>query len=321
LSLIKNKIFYYGFSLSASLALISLSSPIFAAAQSKNKTKSPTTEKTIEAARVISCAIRFPLDSVKFSEAQVTTCLKTAKMDSISYIHVIATASATGSGKHNLYLSTRRAGAIEAYLNNHYPTLKVHAFGGGENPRFGMMARIFIVENNGNSNSLVPGVQLASAGPPEVIERTVTKYVTKIEYTERPKRGLGLSLHSGPAKTELSNDIYNYFAVKFSKAMRLPLIGNIIFGLRHKVLQSNNVLDINSTNLLVGRDFKVTHLFGKTLIFGQTLEAGQLHTNNRSIEWGTTSTLGMHNKDYNMSIIATKSNHLATIGMGLGLRM
>ena len=280
-----------------------------------------TTTKSIEAARVISCAIQFPLDSVKFSEKQVTSCLNSAKLESVSYIHVIATASSTGSGTHNLYLSTRRAGAIEAYINNRYPDLKVHAFGGGENPKFGKMARIFIVENHGKPNQLATGAQLASAGPPEIIERTTTKFITKTEYRERPKDDYDVSVDSGAAATNFGNAAYNYVAMKMTKKLRFDFFGDVIFGLRHRVLQSNEGIDINSTNFMIGRDFNLAHFYGRRVFYGQTIETGPMMTNNRSIEFGTSATLGLQTADFRVSMVATMSNHLNTIGLGLGLRM
>ncbi|MCI5119525.1 MAG: hypothetical protein D3913_16625 [Candidatus Electrothrix sp. LOE1_4_5] len=219
----------------------------------KTKAKEDVSTKNIESARVISCAIKFPLDSVRFKEDQVTKCMESANLEAISYVHVIATASSSGSTSHNLYLSTRRAGAIEAFLNNRYPDIQVHAFGGGENPKFGMVARIFIVENSKKAKELSPGVQVAMAGSPEVIEKTITKYVTKTEYQDRPKEEIFFSADTGYAQTSLSDDDYQYVSVKVDKLFRtsIYMLNDFTLGIRARFLQSDYVSDINSNNHLL----------------------------------------------------------------------
>lgn len=277
--------------------------------------------KDISTARVISCAIVFPLDQVKFSEQQVTDCMKSANIDAVSYVHVIATSSATGSGPHNLYLSNRRAGAIEAYLTNRYPNLQVHAFGGGENPKFGKMARIFIVENQGKPEDITAGIQVASAGPPEIIERTTTQYVTKVEYRDALKKNLDVTLSSGPARTDFSGDVYNYAAVRISTTQRLPYTGFLTIGISHKMLQSNDVIDVNASSVNIARSWNLTKIRGQDFFYEQAFDLGQLRANGRSLEWGTSATSGLQNSDFRLSVHAAKSNHMTTLGIGCGIRM
>jgi hypothetical protein len=282
-------------------------------------------DKTIASARVISCAIRFPVDSVRFSENQIKKCMQAVNIKSVSYVHIIATASSSGSGTHNLYLSSRRAGGLEAYFNNHYPELKVHAFGGGENPRFGMMARIFIVENNAKPDALARGIQLASIGPPEVIERTITKIVRQTEYKSQPPKEIRMDVLTGSAMTSLSTKSYDYLAIKISRVMTVPyisqLLGKLTFGLEHHLLQSNQMIDMHLSNLLIGRRFKLPKLYGKQLTFEQTIEAGQLLSNTRTIDWGTTSSFGIQYHNYQVSLVGKKSHYLTEFGLGLGLKM
>lgn len=271
-------------------------------------------------ARVVSCAIRFPLDSVKFPEDQVLECLKSTRIEAVSYIHVIATASSSGSGRHNLYLSTRRAGAIEAFLNNRFPHIQVHAFGGGVNPKFGKLARIFIVEHQNNADDM-PGVQVASIATPDIIERTKIKTITKTEFIPEPKHDINFSLHTGPAQSELSEDVYNFVGFSLTKSLSVEPLGYLKFGLRHSLLQSNESVDINSSNALVGRDWYLANLYGQELFYEQWLELGQIVANGRSAQWGTTATLGLQNQTFRFFLTAEKSNYLASFGTGLGIRM
>lgn len=276
---------------------------------------------TVSAARVISCAIVFPLDQVKFSEQQVTDCMKSANLDAVSYVHVIATSSSTGSGPHNLYLSNRRAGAIEAFLTNRYPNLQVHAFGGGENPKFGKMARIFIVENKGKPEDISAGIQIASAGPPEIIERTTTKYVTNTEYRDAPKKNIAFTMSSGPARTDFSPDIYNYAGLRASTTQTLPVTGEINIGVSHKMLQSNEVVDINASSINVGRLWKLMTIRGQDFFYEQDLDVGILRANGQSLEWGTSASSGLQNADFRLGVHVAKTNHMTTLGIGCGIRM
>ncbi len=288
--------------------------------------QNPAAEITVDtkneaAARVVSCAVEFPLDSVQFSERQVTACMNSANLDNVSYVHVIATATQTGSGTHNLYLSTRRAGAIEAFLNNRYPNIQVHAFGGGINPKFGKIARIFVVENHKKGEEISPGIQVASAGPPEIIERTTTKYVTKTEYIDRPMQQIDISADTGLALSSFSSDAYDYLSINIKKTLRTSLTGVISTGIRHRFLSSNDVIDINSTSLMIGRDWYMFQLFGYRMSYEQLIEAGQLIANGRSIEWGTTGTVSMSSRDLKLSVIGSKSNYLSSLGVGVGIKL
>ena len=287
--------------------------------KSASSTREDVDTKSIESARIISCAIKFPLDSVRFSEEQITKCMKSANLDAISYIHVIATASSSGSTPHNLYLSTRRAGAIEAYLNNHYPKIQVHAFGGGENPKFGKVARIFVVENNQKPNEIAPGVQVATAGPPEVIEKTITKYITKTKYQDRPKQDINFYINSGMAKTDLSTDQYQYLSVKANKLFKtsIYMLNDFTLGLRARVLQSDYVSDVNSFNLAMGKHWNLYHLWKGDLYFEHSIELGQMKVKEQALEYGTSAVFGFKFKDIRLYTVATISNHIKSGGIGI----
>ena len=62
---------------------------MWGAIDSPSANKQEAKDVAVQTSRVISCAIHFPLDSVKFSEKQVIKCITTAKLEAISYIHVI----------------------------------------------------------------------------------------------------------------------------------------------------------------------------------------------------------------------------------------
>ncbi len=274
---------------------------------------------TIESSRVISCVILFPLDSVKFSETQVVDCINLAKIDNISYIHVIATATASGTGNHNLYLSTRRAGAIEAFINNRYPQVKVHAFGGGENPKFGKVARIFIVESQMKPQELKPGVQIASVGPPEVIERIKTKYVKQIAYQEKPKLGWHSTTTMGLAETGLGDERYRYVGLRVDKELKIPRFGLVFLGLEHKILQSNDAIDVRSTSFFAAKSWQIYRMFERNIFFSQSLELGQIMANSRDFEWGSSSRISLSDEYYKVFGMITKSNYITALGIGLGI--
>lgn len=288
---------------------------------SKNPAESMAQDVVIESSRVISCAIHFPLDSVKFSEAQVTRCIKSANIDDISYVHVIATATSSGTGTHNLYLSTRRAGAVEAFINNRYPKLKVHAFGGGENPKFGKVARIFIVENQRPSTEIRPGVQVAKLGSPEIIERIKTKVITKTEYKPEPPLGYVLGATVGRAETSLNSAIYGLVSVSVGKTLAIPLLGESEVGGRYQILQSNEAVDINKSSVFVKKSWYLSNLYKYKLFISQTVEAGILKANGSDWDIAGQSLLDVRQGNLRGFIGITKSNYITSFGSGLGVML
>lgn len=275
---------------------------------------------SIESARVISCAVQFPNDSVKFSEEHVTNCIKSANMEHVSYIHIIATASSTGTDSHNLFLSTRRAGAIEAYLNNRYPNVQIHAFGGGENPKFGKVARIFLVENNKTGEEIAPGVQVASLGAPEVIEKIRTQIVTKTEYIEQPKKGLYFNIDGGSARSDLSSNSYQYLSVQVEKQLSMPIImlDDFLLGIRYKNLKSDYVSDISSVSLTLNKIWSFQSQINLPLYLKYSLEGGQIQVNEKKDgEYGTSLTLGYDFKDIKAYTVLSYSNHIRNAGLGI----
>ena len=169
-----------------------------------------------QASRVITCSLSFPLDSVRIEPSKIKECFKPSKIDNISYVHVIATASTDGSTGHNLYLSNRRAGAVETFINDLFPNLNVHAFGGGENPKFGKAARIFIVENL-PSKTAADGPQVASISTSKVTNPMSTK-------PPLPTKNLEYSIHAG--RSQLNDGaLYDRFGISvFSKFREIPYI-------------------------------------------------------------------------------------------------
>lgn len=270
------------------------------------------------AARVVTCAVSFPLDSVKFSEDQVQKCMAAVDAASVSYVHVIATADETGTHLHNLYLSTRRAGAIEAYLANRFPAAQVHAFGGGENPRFGKLARIFIVEHKGDDHS---PVQVASVGVPEIIERTKTETITKTvtAYRDVPKRGFLAATEAGGAR--MAGTAYGYVGVGARQIISFNIVGPVAVGVRHRVLQSDKAADIQSTVAQVAREWPIGTFARRQAYFDQAVELGRVAANDQAVEWGATSTVGLRDGDFEAALIVAKSNVLSSLGFGLGVRL
>lgn len=277
--------------------------------------------KNVSSARVVSCAIVFPLDQVRFSESQIDECMKSVKVDAVSYIHVIATSSTTGSASHNLYLSNRRAGAIEAYLTNRYPNIHVHAFGGGVNPKFGKVARIFIVENLGKPDDIDAGVQVASIGAPEIIEKTTVQVVTRTEYKTPPRKGIDVITEAGPARTGLSGDVYNYVGARVTAQGKVPFFPKLAATLSHRLLQSNEAVDINATSIGVARLWTFGQILDQEIFYEQSIEGGVLRANGRGAEFGAQASVGVRNRDYRLSFQAGRTTATTTLGLGVGIRM
>jgi hypothetical protein len=91
--------------------------------------------------------------------------------------------------------------------------------------------------------------------------------------------------------------------------------------MRHRMLTSNDVIDINTTSVMIGRDWNVFQLWGLRVKYEQLIEAGQLIANGRSLEWGTTGTLSVSNNDLKLALIGSKSNFLSSLGIGIGVKL
>lgn len=205
-------------------------------------------ENSLTQAPTYSCSIHFPLDSVSFSEKRIDECFQGIDPKSISYIHVIATATPAGTNTHNLYLSTRRAGALEGYLRNRYKDTIVHAFGGGENPKSGKMARIIIVTQTPQKKDREKVV----IHKPEVV--TQYKTVTEIQYKDRPASGWKMSTATGITGGDRA---YQFISVSGSKGFKWKSWQNLSAGVKYNVLRSNRRKDLVSTGLFVSKSWLV----------------------------------------------------------------
>ncbi len=195
-----------------------------------------------EQARVFSCSIHFPLNSVQFEPSRVEECFHGIDLARISYVHVIATATQTGSLEHNLYLSTRRAGALEGYLKVKYPQLQVHAFGGGINPKFGKSARIIIVESSRHPDQEKPGLSQAALVP----EKPQVRVEVRTEYLQPRKNDVNISWLTGMAQYRPGDDAYQYMGLGVSKNFNAPRLGRMAAGLQYQVFRANPVYDIHA---------------------------------------------------------------------------
>lgn len=213
---------------------------------SPQRTESPETDHSgpsiPEQARVFSCSIHFPLNSVQFEPLRVEECFQGIDLGRISYVHVIATATQTGSLEHNLYLSTRRAGALEGYLKVKYPQLQVHAFGGGINPKFGKSARIIIVESSRHPDQEKPGLSQATMVP----ERPQVKVEVRTEYVHPRKNDVNINWLTGMAQYRPGNDAYQYMGLGVSKNFNAPTLGRMAAGLQYQMFRANPVYDIHA---------------------------------------------------------------------------
>ncbi|SMF00077.1 hypothetical protein [Pseudobacteriovorax antillogorgiicola] len=103
-------------------------------------------KKPLKETKVFTCNVLFPNDSVAFREERISECFTEVDPELITYIHIVSTASTTGTAAYNLDLSVRRSQKVKRFIEKQFPNVKqIHEFGGGQNPRFGRQARIFIV--------------------------------------------------------------------------------------------------------------------------------------------------------------------------------
>jgi hypothetical protein len=264
------------------------------------------------ATKVFSCALHFPLDSVRFDESMVGDCFKEVSVERISYIHVIATASPDGSSRHNLYLSTRRAGAIEGYLRNRFPNVEIHAFGGGANEKFGKMARVFIVES-------APAPQIDHAGPSLVIDSTPPPQVqAKVEYVHPEKIGVDISGGSGLAYFSAASG--NYQFVNFSGAYTLPnrWMSDLQLGVRYSIHRSNQYLDVHTHHMFVNKTWHARTIKKFRFDYGTRAFAGLASTLSSGADLGAAGFVSVRAFDLLSAIEVGQSLHFRWIGLSLG---
>lgn len=266
--------------------------------------------------RVWSCAVGFPLDSVRFSTERVEQCLAKADPQRIAYMHVVATATATGSHNHNLYLSTRRAGAIEGFLRNRFPDTEIHAFGGGINAKFGKVARIFIVEGGHEEHE---EILLAQAVAPKAPLAPVVKYRERqthlqmapvMAWGQMTKSGrryqiAGLQLLAKPA------------AVRDWLGLSLPDLP-LRLGGYYQLWRSNNTWDIHRYGLKVSYQKPLTpSLWGVAVPLVVTGDAllGAMRSQNTQLEASLGAQLVYRLPTCDLGIFAENATRARVVGL------
>ncbi len=273
-------------------------------------------------AKVFSCAIDFPLNGVQFNEKRLEDCFTNIKRERISYIHVIATATLAGSYDHNLFLSTRRAGAIEGYLKNHFPEVTVHAFGGGRNPKFGKSARIFIVESPENPDQETPEQKVVVEQYPQI------KVEYKTEYKYLPPKRLGLNVQAlgGAAdfnKSKSDVSLYQYLGIAGSYETTLPYmgrLGNFAVGMRYVMNRANSQLDIHEGSFILEKMFKLPR-WVSTGEFSTGLQglAGAEYQNTVDPTYGGVGLLRYKIENYTSAFNVGYSKHFKWLGLEMGV--
>lgn len=213
-----------------------------------------------ENSKIYSCAVYFPLDSVQFEPQRVDECFVNINLSRVSYVHVIATATLSGTMEHNLYLSTRRAGALEGYLKVKYPQLQVHAFGGGVNPKFGKSARIIIVESSKDPDKDKAGLTPATIQQPQV------RVEIQKEYIHPKKNDVNIQWYSGVSQFRPNPSSYQYFGLGVSKNLVAPTIGRFAAGMQYQIFRSNQVYDIHSGTLFGEKMMQIYRISGRSRI-------------------------------------------------------
>lgn len=266
--------------------------------------------------KIYACEIRFPLNSVQFNEKNVEDCFKGVDRQRISYIHVVATASPEGTITHNLYLSTRRAGAIEGYLKNRFSDIEIHAFGGGINPKFGKAAQIFVVESGKipeHEEPIKQVVELKQA--PVQVKAPEVQIVTKTEYIQPKKAGIELRIGSGISQFRPQSSDYQFVGA----AVFMPL-RSYNFGLEYGVHRSNQVYDVHSAKLNAERMYRLWRVSGTS-----KLEAGPLAytgvsiiDKDRQMDYGMGAILKYKSGDYTGNVTLGLAKHFRWLGFGVG---
>jgi hypothetical protein len=283
---------------------------VFAYSLSANEqVDAPANEVT--STRVFSCSVHFPLDSVQFEESSIQHCFEGVDTTRISYIHVIATASTDGSNRHNLYLSTRRAGAIEGYLKNRFKDIEVHAFGGGANPKFGKMARIFIVES-----PLVPDTATEQS---QATDTTPAPQI-QIEYRERSKTAYSIHLGYGLARFQSDQANYTLRSVGLTTGLKHHLnqewLKAIDLGLRYGHASSDTRLDLQLLGITIGSSVDLMKVMSyRTVVLGH-LGAGIVHSSrDTKADASLGAVLGLKSRDIFAGIEFGYGHHLSWVGL------
>ncbi len=162
---------------------------------------------------VYSCNILFPHNSIVFRQERVEECINNIDPEHITYVHVVATATTSGSANYNLELSNRRAKVIGDAIKKSLKIVdNVHVFGGGQNPRFGRQARIFIV------------VQPHNEGDKEEtpVVKTEIEIKRELVLAKRSARGLDFQLETGYADIDGGSFNHDYLNLKLRKIFFLP---------------------------------------------------------------------------------------------------
>lgn len=275
---------------------------------------------------VIACTIHFPHDSIVFRKKRIDECLKGLDSKLITYIHIFATASTKGSPEYNLNLSNKRAVVVEKEVRKRYPAIKiVHSFGGGENPTFGRLARIFVVAQKPEKKVM----QIAEQ-PPQVVKevpkepeiRYITK--TKIKYVERSLRGLRILTYYGKSAYKDQEYKYQKIAVGayLSKEEYAKLIGlnNLDLGLLLDKNQSDEKTDIDSYLLSARTTWNLLKFYNGDITISAVLNGGIIRNyRKRTYDLGVGSDLAWTKNGFHIGIDFKKSYQLTSFGLFAGV--
>lgn len=180
---------------------------------------------------VVTCAIHFANDSVRFDKSRVAGCLKGTKVENVTYVHVFATASASGSPEYNLELSQKRADMVASEVKILMPKIgKVHSFGGGENPGFGRQSRIFIVVDPTPEQKakVDQKPKLAKEPLPKIIVEQVEKNLRFTSGFGRSKAGSsGLDYNFSKAAFHIENPKHQLWGQPYFFGMAMQMHTNI----------------------------------------------------------------------------------------------
>ena len=266
---------------------------------------------------VYSCTIIFPNDSDVFHADRIRQCIKDINPLQVSYVHVVATATTTGTAEHNLDLSNRRASAVGDFITRSFPNVRdVHIFGGGQNPRLGRQARVFIVVQPEHMSEEPDSLE------PQVIHEVEVRTEVQTLTLTRSRRALEAVAQYGLADVEHYEFKHRYL----SFGIRRPSLWNNRadiawnFGLHLSQYQSTLRRDFEALHLEAGvkKVWTVSRVGG---VFAQVsaLAGGSTNHEKLAADFGLRLESGWENDGLRVGLAYSHAYQLKQLGILIGI--
>ncbi len=268
---------------------------------------------------VYSCSVEFPNDSDVFDPNRIKNCIKDIDPLNVTYVHVVATATTTGTAEHNLDLSNRRASAVGQLIHEAFPNVKdIHVFGGGQNPRLGRLARVFII--------VQPPTAAGSGESPEpvVIHEVEVKqeirYVNR--YLYRPRYGFELLTQYGISDSDNYDFDHRYLSIGLRRRFFQGASFSWIFGAHLTESQSTMKRDFEAfhAEVGVGQIWKQLTLGDAKLFSEASLLSGLVHNSKQTgFDIGARVIGGVEFEGIRTGLLIENTYQLKKIGLVIGV--